>query len=314
MTSNRKALTEKLDRIMALAYNMPPEENVFSYNGVLYPVVLCSPETFEALESFEARSDDVLLAGYPKSGSNWILQILNDLVTADLKKNKEALEERVKYEEKGDYAFFEFGDPGKFERIKKLPFRRVLATHLLPGCLPTSVFKNNAKILMLTRNPKDVAVSYFHFSNGMPLLPSFKTWDEFFSAFMCGEVVWGSYFDYMIEWNKHINNKNIMCTTYEELKENLILGVKKITEFFEFSLTEEELQAVVDRSSFQAMKENSHRTHGTFGNILFRKGAIGDWKTLFTETQNQEMERKFEECLAETKLGVKIKYKEYCKA
>lgn len=56
--------------------------------------------------------------------------------------------------------------------------------------------------------------------------------------------------------------------------QNLILGVKKITEFFEFSLTEEELQAVMDRSSFQAMKENSHRTHGTFGNILFRKGKL----------------------------------------
>uniref|UniRef100_A0A7M4G2L1 Sulfotransferase n=1 Tax=Crocodylus porosus TaxID=8502 RepID=A0A7M4G2L1_CROPO len=296
MTSNRKALTEKLDRIMALAYNMPPEENVFSYNGVLYPVVLCSPETFEALESFEARSDDVLLAGYPKSGK-YLLFLLP------------LLQVKIHFIKCTNFHFLL-----SLQRIKKLPFRRVLATHLLPGCLPTSVFKNNAKILMLTRNPKDVAVSYFHFSNGMPLLPSFKTWDEFFSAFMCGEVVWGSYFDYMIEWNKHINNKNIMCTTYEELKENLILGVKKITEFFEFSLTEEELQAVVDRSSFQAMKENSHRTHGTFGNILFRKGAIGDWKTLFTETQNQEMERKFEECLAETKLGVKIKYKEYCKA
>ncbi|XP_025050801.1 sulfotransferase 6B1-like isoform X2 [Alligator sinensis] len=287
MTSNRKALTERLDRIMALAQDVPPEENVFSYKGVLYPVLLCSPATFEALESFEARSDDVLLAGYPKSGNNWILQILNDLVTADLKKNKEALEERMKHEEKGDYTFLEFGDPGKFERIKKLPFRRVLATHLLPGCLPTSISKNNAKV-------------HVHFKILQSLLEVL-------------EMVWGSYFDYMIEWNKRINNKNIMFITYEELKENLILGVKKITEFFEFSMTEEELQAVMDRSSFQAMNENSHSTHGTFGNILFRKGAISDWKTLFTEAQNQEMERKFEECLAETKLGAKIMYKKYCK-
>ncbi|KAJ7411575.1 hypothetical protein WISP_102321 [Willisornis vidua] len=28
-----------------------------------------SPETFKALESFEARSDDIILAGYPKSES-----------------------------------------------------------------------------------------------------------------------------------------------------------------------------------------------------------------------------------------------------
>lgn len=76
MTSNRKALTERLDRIMALAQDMPPEENVFSYKEVLYPVLLCSPETFEALEFFEARSDDVLLAGYPKSGEYLLFLLL----------------------------------------------------------------------------------------------------------------------------------------------------------------------------------------------------------------------------------------------
>lgn len=50
------------------------------------------------------------------------------------------------------------------------------------------------------------------------------------------------------------------------------MGVKKIAEFFGLSLTEEELQDVVDRSSFQAMKDNSEKTHGAFGNVLFRKG------------------------------------------
>lgn len=40
---------------------------------------------------------------------------------------------------------------------------------------------------MLLRNPKDTAVSYYHFYNNMPVLPSFASWDEYFAAFMNGK-------------------------------------------------------------------------------------------------------------------------------
>lgn len=54
--------------------------------------------------------------------------------------------------------------------------------------------------------------------------------------------------------------------------QNRALGVKNIAAFLGIPLTEEELQLVVERSSFQSMKKNSEKTHGTFGNIFFRKG------------------------------------------
>lgn len=54
--------------------------------------------------------------------------------------------------------------------------------------------------------------------------------------------------------------------------QNRALGVKNIAAFFGISLTEEELQGVMERSSFQSMKENSLKTHGALGSILFRKG------------------------------------------
>uniref|UniRef100_A0A8C0H3S5 Sulfotransferase n=1 Tax=Chelonoidis abingdonii TaxID=106734 RepID=A0A8C0H3S5_CHEAB len=254
MTTARKKFIERLDQAMATAEKMNPEDLL--------------AETFKALESFEARSDDVLLVGYPKTGTNWIIHILRDLVTTSAKKNEEEMKRMKQDEEIVEYTYLEFGDPGKFQRIKKLSSRRVFATHIFPHMLPTSIFKNNVK---------DIAVSYFHFSNSMPSLPSFQTWDEFFNAFLNGKVSWGSYFDHIIEWNKHFDDENIM-------------------------------------SSFQTMKENSHKTHGAFGNVLFRKGSVSDWKNLFTEAQNQEMDKKFEESLAGTKLGAKMKYGVYRKA
>lgn len=54
--------------------------------------------------------------------------------------------------------------------------------------------------------------------------------------------------------------------------QNRALGVKNIASFLGISLTGEELRSVVERSSFQSMKENSLKTHGALGSMLFRKG------------------------------------------
>ncbi|NXT17613.1 ST6B1 Sulfotransferase, partial [Syrrhaptes paradoxus] len=96
--------------------------------------------------------------------------------------------------------------------------------------------------------------------------------------------------------------------------QNRVLGVKKIAAFFGISLTEEELQSVVGGSSFDSMKKNSQETHGAFGSALFRKGGVSDWKNFFSEEQNKEMDKAFEEYLRGTKLGTKLKYDVYCKA
>lgn len=313
MANHRKKFIDLLDKAIAVGDTMDRDDLLFSYKGILYPTTVCSPEIFKALESFEARQEDVILAGYPKSGTNWVGQILTDLVTTSAENNEDETNS-LNDEELEEFPYLEVGDAEKYQRMEKLPSRRVIFTHLLPHNLPESIFKNKAKVLVLVRNPKDVATSFYHFTNGMSLFPSYETWDEFFTAFMTGKMPWGSYFDYICEWSKHVDDENVMTITYEELKENRALAVKKIAEFFVLPLTEEQLQAVADRSSFQAMKENAHKTHGAFGNALFRKGSVSDWKNLFNEDQNQEMDKMFEERLARTKLGGKMKYEVYCKA
>ncbi|KFW05099.1 Sulfotransferase 6B1, partial [Eurypyga helias] len=169
-------------------------------------------------------------------------------------------------------------------------------------------------ILLLIRNPKDLATSFYHFSNSLSLLPSYETWDDFFVAFMTKKMPWGCYFEYLSKWNKYADDENVMTITYEELKENPVLGVKNIADFFGISLTDEELHIIVERSSFQSMKKNSQKTHGEFGKVLFRKGSVSDWKKLFSEDQNEKMDKTFEERIGGTKLGKKLKYEIYCKA
>ncbi|KAF5894605.1 sulfotransferase 6B1-like [Clarias magur] len=69
---------------------------------------------------------------------------------------------------------------------------------------------------------EDTAVSYYHSMNKNPALPNPGSWDEFFSDFLSGEVGYGSYLNYALAWEKHMDDPNVFIVTYEELKETLL--------------------------------------------------------------------------------------------
>nr|XP_006135300.1 sulfotransferase 6B1-like isoform X1 [Pelodiscus sinensis] len=304
MAKPQNKLADEIEKAVEKMKGVSLKDLRFFYQGTPYPVHICSAETFKALENLEARRDDMVLVSYPKCGVNWLIYLLNDLIFTTSQTKQENTE----------LPFIECGDPEKYQRMEQLPSPRILATHLLYDNLPKSIFKNKAKILVLFRNPKDTAASFFHFHNNTPNVPSYISWDEFFSEFMSGKVSWGSYFDHAVAWNKHIEDENVMLITYEDLKENLTSGLKQIAEFFGFSPTAEQIQSIADRGNFQAMREKSQEIYGPIGPVLFRKGVVGDWKNLFSDAQSKEMDAKFKECLGGTKLEAKMKYDVYCKA
>uniref|UniRef100_A0A670HNH6 Sulfotransferase n=1 Tax=Podarcis muralis TaxID=64176 RepID=A0A670HNH6_PODMU len=132
---------EIIEHLFATLQGEENEELLFTYRGVLYPKLVCSPGTFEALETMEARKDDKLIVAYPKCG--------------------------------------------EYPDMDKQPSPRIFSTHFHYDNIPKSFFEN--KMLVVFRNPKDAAVSYYHFYNKNPVLPDFSSWDDFFQKFMSGE-------------------------------------------------------------------------------------------------------------------------------
>lgn len=299
--TNKEKFHAEMKRTMEEAKNKTPEELKVSYKGILYPSILCSEATFQAMERFEAREDDVLIVTYPKCGTNWSIQILHEMLFQ--LHNKEPTI---------DQAMLEFGKPEKYEYLKQQPSPRVMSSHVTYENIPKSVFEKKTKILIIFRNPKDAAVSYYHFTNNNPVLPTYSSWDKFFKDFMSGDVIYGSYFDYARGWEKHIDDGNVLVLTFEDMKADLPAELRKISDFYGLNLTDEQIQQVQEKTTFKSMKEKSGDTHGKLGNVFFRKGEIGDWKSLFTEEQSKEVDAKFEECLAGTKLGEKINYPKFC--
>ncbi|KAF5894610.1 sulfotransferase 6B1-like [Clarias magur] len=276
---------------MERGMNMKDEEKLYKRNGILYSTILSPPKNLDALKDLEARAEDFMLVSYPKCGCNWMLGVLRKIMAT------------CGYTVPERHPLIEFHSPGVQKIVAQMPSRRLLATHLHPADIPVSFKTNKTKMLVVLRNPKDTVVSYYHFMNNNPMLPK-VSWDKFFSDFMSGEVGWGSYFDHALAWEKHMDDPNVLIVTYEELKENLVDGVKKVADFFSFTLMDEQIKVIARESTFGAMQKNP--SYGKMSKILFRKGEVEDWKNHFSEAQCKQMDEEFKKKLSGTRLGAKL--------
>ncbi|GLD60338.1 sulfotransferase 6B1, partial [Lates japonicus] len=67
------------------------------------------------------------------------------------------------------------------------PSPRFLGTHMHPDNIPASFYTKKTKMLVVFRNPKDTLVSFYHFCNNNPVLPSGQSWETFYSNFLSGD-------------------------------------------------------------------------------------------------------------------------------
>ncbi|KAI5628173.1 sulfotransferase 6B1, partial [Silurus asotus] len=301
--TSMNSFTTRFQSKIEMAKSMREEEKLYRYNGVLYPVIISPEENLRALETVEARSDDILLVAYPKCGFNWMVTILRKIITASTGKKVESKMPPL----------LEFFGPEMLQLLHEAPSPRLLGTHMHPDNIPPSFFQKKTKMLVIFRNPKDTSVSFYHFSKKNPILPTVEPWDQFFIDFIGGKVPWGSYFDHASAWEKHMNDINVMIITFEELKQDPKGSIQMVAEFFGFKLTDAQIQTIAEESTFDAMKKGSKDSHGQMGNVFFRKGEIGDWRNHFSQVQSEQMNATFKKHLGGTNLGDRLNYDVYCK-
>ncbi|KAG2467954.1 ST6B1 Sulfotransferase, partial [Polypterus senegalus] len=216
----QRDIEEGLKEMLQKAKNTKPEDLVLTYKGVKYPSLLCTVETLNEIPFFEARQDDLLLVAYPKCGFNWMISVLQKIISIDA--------EAIKPDE-------------DIPRIGLIEF----------------IKPEKLQMLVVFRNPKDTAVSYYHFCQNNPVLLTYESWDAFFSEFIKGDVPWGCYFDHAVEWNKRMDDENVLIVTYEDLKEGMKWKRKQTMADGEMNRVVEKLQAL----DIQIQKLLSRRRH-----------------------------------------------------
>ena len=167
------------------------------------------------------------------------------------------------------------------------------------------------KIIYMMRNPKDTLVSQFHFYNTRPGI-TIPTFNDFFDLVRHDNIVFGDFFDHVVPWWTNREQDGTLCVLYEDLKRDHAGGVRKISEYLGKSLTDQQVEAIVDHTGFSAMKKRPGLKQGVLAegsaapseadNAFLRKGAVGGWKEYYTEEQSQYINSRHQSMLSGTRL------------
>ncbi|XP_069185168.1 sulfotransferase 1C4-like [Procambarus clarkii] len=278
------------------------------------------------LFKFKFRESDSVVMTWPKCGTTWMQEIVwtlrnnpdldhplaslsvlarspfLDLDMLMLSKNIPPLDDSNPLVEA-----FKVMCPGKdpkdgvmLQLAEAIPDPRTIKTHL-PFSLLTPDLLDTAKVVYVARSPKDVVVSYFHHSRLILGHGYTGSLDQFVQYFLDDNLVYGPYWLHMKEaWEKR-DHPNMHFVFFEDIKNNTMLELRKLNEFLNTNLTEEQLQKVAHYTSFSEMKSREEKNfvfESVFDKLVlssdggfFRKGVIGDGQKRLSPEQQAKVDQ-----------------------
>ncbi|XP_069135436.1 amine sulfotransferase-like [Argopecten irradians] len=272
------------------------------YEGKLYVSLIPGniKDHLEKVEAMEVRDDDTFIMSYPKSGTHWVFTIASMLRSG-------------KSTYIGSPHFLEYND---IDMLDKLPSPRLFASHMTFDRLPRQVREGKGKAFVVSRNPKDVAVSLFLFLQKLTKTDFHGSWEGFLRFYAEGKMVYGSWFDTLFAWEKTkttYKGDNLMYLVYEDMKQDLLSDVTKMASFLGVTYDKEFLEEVTDRCTFKTMaktimEEIKPQEQDFIKRVseekklpIYRKGEVGDWKNYFTVAQSETFDKIYEERMKDAK-------------
>jgi hypothetical protein len=232
--------------------------------------------------NYTVYPDDTFLVSYPKSGNTWVRFLLANLIHPN---------ETVGFANINRLL----PAPGVLSKrfLKSLPRPRILKSH-------EPFDARFRKVIYLVRDPRDVAVSEYHFDLKKRYIAADMTLEQFIKPFLAGETSsYGSWWEHVASWvgTRH-SNPRFLLARYEDLLADPISETAKIAEFLGIAADTERIKSAVERSSADRMrkleKEDADKWTGTKNTrqeIPFvRSAKSGGWKESLPPRSVEEIE------------------------
>ena len=244
-------------------------------------------------EPYVPAASDVVVASYFKSGTNWTMQIAVQIAYRG-RAEFEHIHDLVPWPDipsRTRYALPVDDDAPRQDCPTGL---RVVKTHLpLAGELP---YVPAARYIAVVRDPKDVFVSGYHFCRSMflgRLMPSVADWLD---VYLSPDTPIGSWAEHVASYWRERAKPNVLFLTYEQMRGDLPGTVDRIATFMGVQLNEDERAAVIERSTFQYMKNIGHKFEppgppwAKSKGAMMRRGERGASHELLTREQQQRID------------------------
>jgi hypothetical protein len=260
---------------------------------------------------------DVFVATFAKSGTNWMMQIAHQLAFHG-EGEFDHIHCVVPWPDTQlmgpmrNYAI-PIEDPSVWKASPEQ--KRVIKTHFDWEFIP---YSHEARYIMVIRDPKDVFVSsYFFFVKDGFLNPIIRSVDHLFRLFLSENFpVSGSWAVNTAGYWAQRQRPNVMIVSFKSMKRDLRGTVRKVADFIGISASEDLIDLVCEKSSFDYMKRIDEKFR-TWKMIpwkseaaMIRTGKQGGSSELLSREQQRQIDAYFMEELK--RLGSDFPYEEFC--
>ena len=222
----------------------------------------------------------VFIAGLPKSGTTWMKKMLASFPGF----HEILIPQAAAYElENGgshDYSLPE----DLFQRLEQ---KLVVTKMHIPGSEHNVdvLHRNNQKYLIMYRDLRDVALSYYHYVRRTPWHPEHPSYQDLslregLKEF--AETLLVPYAEWVWSWENNRDSELSMMVSYENLLKNPEGILRQAADHFTIAVNRETIMQVVEQHSFEMMSGGRPRGDEEITSF-FRKGVVGGWREHFTE-------------------------------
>jgi Sulfotransferase domain len=250
---------------------------------------------------YEPTASDVFVSTFAKSGTNWMMQIAHQIAFRGAG-DYEHIHDVISWPDMGARArriAVSLND----QRVQEASptHLRVIKTHLSAHYVP---YNDRARYLVVVRDPKEVLVSSYHFASGAagPLMPKPDVWLELFLTPKFPMNFGSTWAEHTASYWALRDKPNVLVLLFRDMKRELPSAVRRVADVLGVRLTSEEMNAVLERSTFAYMSSIENKftpiPKGTLpwgeGLKMMRVGKAGNSNEMLTLEQRRRIDEHFQ--------------------
>jgi len=229
--------------------------------------------------------DDVLLASYPKSGNTWTRFLVANL----LQRREPVTFANIERIVPDIYLHY---DPF----LSRIPRPRVIKTH-------ESFDPRFRRIVLIVRDPRDVAVSYYHHLVKYGALAPDAAMGPYLERFVAGRLdAYGSWGDNVGSWlGARGHRPDFLLLRYEDLLTDATAGLRRVAELIGLDVDDQDIAHAVEASRAENMRKLEARTGDQWKGLkagsgegqFVRVARSGQWREKLSPEDVAAIERAF---------------------